>query len=137
MWQLLCAKNRHAHAMRQCDRYGIQLGEDSLTTRRQPPMLQPMLGARCSHGGACTSCPLWIAVRGRGRGPASAQCIARKRLRHRRAGREIHRPCCCAYLVDAKAFGAPAGRMQHETCAIASEGPCGSCSVLKIGMPMP
>ena len=55
MWQLLCAKNRHAHAMRQCDRHGIQLGEDPLATCRQPPMLQPMLGARCSHGGTCTS----------------------------------------------------------------------------------
>ena len=77
------------------------------------------------------------ALRGHARGPASAHCIARKRKRHRRAGREIHCPCCCARLVDANAFGAPAGRMQHETCAIASEGPCGSCSVLKIGIPMP
>ena len=57
MWQLLCAKNRHAHATRQCDRHGIQLGEGPLTTCRQPPMLQPVLGARCSHGGACTLCP--------------------------------------------------------------------------------
>ena len=46
MWQLLCAKNRHAHATRRCDRHGIQLGEDPLTTCRQPPMLQ--LVATCS-----------------------------------------------------------------------------------------
>ena len=57
MWQLLCAKNRHAHATRQCDRHGIQLGEDPLTTCRQPPCCSWWPRARCSHGGACTLCP--------------------------------------------------------------------------------
>ena len=57
MWQLLCAKNRHAHATRQCDRHGIQLGEDPLTTCRQPPCCSWWPRARCNHGGACILCP--------------------------------------------------------------------------------
>ena len=57
MWQLLCAKNRHAHAMRQCDRHGIQLGEHLLTTCRQPPCCSWWPRARCGHAGTCTFCP--------------------------------------------------------------------------------
>ena len=56
MWQLLCAKNRHAHAMRQCDRHGIQLGEHLLTICRQPPCCSWWPRARCGHAGTCTSC---------------------------------------------------------------------------------
>ena len=46
MWQLLCAKNRHAHAMRQCDRHGMQLGEGPFDHMQAAPMLQ--LVATCS-----------------------------------------------------------------------------------------
>ena len=91
------------------------------------PMLQPMLAAGCSHTITCASCPLWSSVRGCARGPASMHCMHGKRVRHDRGGREIHRQCSCADLPDAKAFGASPGRLQHETCSTASEGPCGRC----------
>ena len=119
--------------------------QSSTIVMESSPQITCRPHAGSPHAAADARCSLqpWrhmhidAALRGHARGPASAHCIARKRVRHRRAGREIDRPGCCAHLADAKAFGAPAGRMQHETCTIASEGPCGSCSVLKIGMPMP
>ena len=95
------------------------------------PMLQPMLAAGCGHTITCASCPLWSSVRGCARGPASMHCIHGKRVRHDRGGREVHRRCSCADLPDAKAFGASPGRLQHETCSTASEGPCGRCICAK------
>ena len=183
MWQLLCAKNRHAHATRQCDRHGIQLGEGLLTTCRQPPCCSWWPRARCSHGGACILCPPQHDRRSRGV-PQHFACsgAAAPHLRfwvlsagasgsvlvHRAPSESIRRQpqlsTCSASCESARSIpqsstiamryspqntfrphaGSPHAAAGGHVLAAAMRAhahfaplACGSCSVLKIGMPMP
>ena len=90
----------------------VSLAQD-ITFRPHAGSPLPAADARCSLQ-PWRHIHIDAALRGHARGRASAHCIARKRVRHRRAGREVDRPGCCAHLADAKAFNALEARMQHE-----------------------
>ena len=117
MWQLLCAKNRHAHAMRQHDRHGIQPAEHLPTTCRQPP--------------CCSRCSVLAAAM-----PAHAHCAPLSTIEglevfgsilHARAlqqsisgsgcCRQVHQARCWCIVHHLKAFGllapAPEDRPPH------------------------
>ena len=117
-------------------RHGMQPRDGAPTTFCQPPCCSCWLRARCSHASTCASCPLRSTARGCARGPAPTHCIARRRLRHDRAGQGIHRQRPCAPMLHATSVGAPARHLQHETCASPRRAHVRAASALKIGVRM-